>query len=90
MKISYKHLLLTISFIVLSCIFNTIKADPPAPPPPGGHGGGGNQPPVGAPIDGGLGILLAMGAAYGGKKLHKARKDRKKTEESSEDKHHEQ
>ena len=90
MKISYKHLLLTISIIIMSFIFNTSQADPPAPPPPGGHGGGGNQPPVGAPIDGGLGILLAMGAAYGGKKLHKARKDRKKTEESSEDKHHEQ
>ena len=41
------------------------------------HGGG----PVGAPIDGGLGILLAMGAAYGGKKLYKARQDKKKEAE---------
>ena len=53
-------------------------ADPPDPPPmPGNHGQNG-APPVGAPIDGGLGILLALGATYGGKKLwtayHKGRK----------------
>lgn len=90
MKISYKHLLLAIFFIVLSFVFNTSKADPPPPPPPGGHGSGGNQPPVGAPIDGGLGILIAMGAAYGGKKLYTAKKDKKKTEESSEDTLYEQ
>jgi len=58
-----------------------VKADPPPPPPPGTHGSGGNQPPAGAPIDGGLGILLAMGAAYGGKKLYKSRKDKNKAEE---------
>jgi len=47
-------------------------AYPQNPPPmPGGHGQNG-APPVGAPIDGGLGILLAMGAAYGGKKLYTA------------------
>ena len=47
---------------------------PPAPPGNPSTGGGGGGGPVGAPIDGGLGILLAMGAAYGGKKLYKARK----------------
>lgn len=49
-------------------------ADPPPPPTGGGSGGhnlGGNQ---GAPIDGGLGILLALGAGYGGLKFYKARK----------------
>ena len=47
---------------------------PDAPPPPSEHGAGGNQEPVGAPIDGGLGILLVMGAVYGGKKLIQSRK----------------
>ena len=43
-------------------------ADSPDPPPmPGGHGQNGNSP-VGAPIDGGLGILLALGATYGSRK----------------------
>lgn len=45
------------------------------PPPPGGHGSDQNEPASGgggAPIGGGLGILLAMGAAYGGRKIYKA------------------
>lgn len=45
------------------------NGDPP--PPPGEHGQNGNQPPGGgAPITGGIGILLALGAAYGGKKVY--------------------
>jgi len=47
------------------------KDDPP-PPPGGGHGGGGNQ--MGAPIDGGLSILLALGACYGGRRIYTLRK----------------
>ena len=49
-------------------------SDPPLPPPPPGGGGpGGSGTPVGAPIDGGMGILLALGLAYGGKKLYTMR-----------------
>ena len=55
-------------------ISDAVYADPPAPPPPGGHGESTNQEPAGAPIDGGLGILLAMGAGYGGFKLYKNKK----------------
>ena len=52
-------------------------AQAPAPPPmPGNHGQNGT-PPVGAPIDGGLGILLALGVTYGGKKAYQAWKKRK-------------
>lgn len=52
-----------------------LLADPPDPPPlPGTHGQNGDAP-VGAPIDGGVGILLALGAAYGGVRLWKGRKD---------------
>ena len=48
---------------------NQIFAQAP-PPPPSGHGSGGNQPAGGgAPIEGGIGLMLAMGAAWGGKKL---------------------
>lgn len=57
-----------------------ISALAQAPPPPPGNprtGGGGSDGPVGAPIDGGLGILLALGAAYGGKRLLKTRKKTK-------------
>ena len=60
------------------CLSMAVMADGPPPPPgnPGSGGGGGG--PVGAPIDGGLGILLAMGVAYGGRKFYQARKSKKK------------
>ena len=44
-------------------------------PPPSGNGLNGNQPGGGAPIDGGLSILLAMGAAYGASKLYKLKEE---------------
>ena len=69
------RLLLIAAFALM--IFSTIDlllADPPAPPSvPGGHGYGDNIP-AGAPIDGGLGILLALGLGYGAKLLLKAGK----------------
>ena len=50
----------------------------PPPPPGGGHGQTGNQPVGGggAPIGGGIAILLSLGAAWGGKKVYQAYKDR--------------
>ncbi len=42
------------------------------PPPPSGHGEDGDQQP--APIGSGLVILMALGAAYGAKKVYDARK----------------
>ena len=54
-------------------------ADPPDPPPmPGSHGQNGNVP-VGAPIDGGLGILLALGATYGCRKAWMLWKEKRGT-----------
>lgn len=54
------------------------------PPHPGGSGSGGASPvgapgsaPVsggGAPVDGGLSILLAMGTLYGGRKIYQWKK----------------
>jgi hypothetical protein len=70
-----------VSFFALLPILS--MAQPPHPNSPA-IGGGGNTPntggqtnaPVGggAPIDGGLSILLAMGAFYGAKKVYQIRK----------------
>lgn len=80
---SFKKLLLTFTFLVASLFMFSAMADEPMdnppPPPGGGHGGGGNS--QGAPIDGGLGILLALGAGYGAKKLYKARQEKKEEDQ---------
>ncbi|MCF8334801.1 MAG: hypothetical protein K9I47_11680 [Bacteroidales bacterium] len=44
------------------------------PPPPESHGETTDQAPRGAPIGGGVAMLIAMGAAYGGKKYYDYRK----------------
>ncbi|MEI7724644.1 MAG: signal peptidase [Bacteroidota bacterium] len=76
-----RKLLLTLTFLFTSMfIFNGMADEPldnPPPPPGGGHGGGGNS--QGAPIDGGLSILLVLGAGYGAKKLYKSRKEKRET-----------
>jgi hypothetical protein len=60
---------------------STVWADfPPPPPMPGeGHGSLNDQPagPIGGPIDGGLSIMLVLGAMYGGQKLYKTVKEEK-------------
>jgi len=67
--------LLAIVTILLFFILPMISlADGPPPPPPGGGGPGGGGTPVGAPIDGGLGILLALGLGYGAFKIYKVKK----------------
>ena len=82
---SLRKFLLTLVFLFASMFMIHAIADEPldAPPPPpgGGHGGGGNQ--QGAPIDGGLGILMALGAGYGTWKLYKSRKAEKEAEEAT-------
>jgi len=66
---------LKILFITVVVFFSiSVLAQAPPPPPGNPSGGGGGGGPVGAPIDGGLGILLALGAGYGGLKLYRARK----------------
>ena len=68
-----KKILTLISLILFFVLPLLTIADPPPPPGSGGSSPSGQQP-VGAPIDGGLGILLALGLGYGGKKLYDARK----------------
>ncbi len=80
-----RKLLLTLAFLFTSMfMLNTFADEPldnPPPPPGGGHGGGGNT----APIDGGLGILMALGAGYGSFRLYKSRKAEKKAEKEAEE-----
>ena len=72
------------SIISLSIIFalamtakQTLAQHGP-PQPPGGHGSQQNQSPGGgAPIGSGLGILLTLGLAYGGRKTYKVWKEKK-------------
>ena len=61
------------SFILIGCTFSQV------PDPTSNHGSDGD-PPLGngAPIGGGLFILLGLGAAYGGVKIKKLYQLRKK------------
>jgi hypothetical protein len=67
------RILLVLAIVSLSTMVT--MADPPGPPTGGNSNpsqSGGN--PVGAPLDGGLSLLLiGLGAAYGGKKLFKSK-----------------
>lgn len=59
------------AFILAGPLF--MMAQTPPHPNGGGGPGGGNTPVGGgAPIGGGLVIMMALGAAYGSKKLYKA------------------
>jgi hypothetical protein len=71
-----------ISKIVLFATFTLLPglltfADPPNPPGPGGNPVTGGGTPVGAPIDDGMTILLALGIGYGVYKLYEIRKKSK-------------
>lgn len=71
MKTALKNLVILGVFLLISGI--SFGQQPP--PPPGGHGFGNNRPPRETPLGSGLGILVALGLAYGGKKAYDARKD---------------
>lgn len=63
-------------FLFSLMVTSLVHSQPP--PPPGGGGtsdtrAGSNQ--TGAPIGGGLFILLGLAAAYGGRKLYQLRKE---------------
>jgi hypothetical protein len=78
-----KKKLLNIALLSVFLIASQILlAQGPPPPSGGGHGAGGNEAAGGgAPIGGGLGILLTLGAAYGGKKLYNWNQQNQKLEE---------
>ena len=81
-----KNIIKSLAFvsILALAIFITkpVKAENPPPPPPGtGNAGNQGPGPAGGPIDGGLGILLALGAGYGAKKLYKLKKEKEEVPE---------
>ena len=66
-----KKQIITFAFTIIFTLFayNGFSQGPP-PPPGTGHGQTGNQNGGSAPVGGGMFILLALGSAYGGKKLY--------------------
>lgn len=82
MKTILNNLLKTIAILLILGIAHTGIAQDSPPPPPGGSTGqsdgtgGADGDRNGAPIGGGLFILLALGAAYGGKKIYDMRKEK--------------
>lgn len=73
-------ILRTLAIAAFLLIGNGIIAQPP--PPPDQHGGSGNAPASGGSgsLTGGIGILMALGAAYGGRKVYKAFKNQDELE----------
>jgi hypothetical protein len=74
--VTRKTIFITAFFLLLEVFITdgVFGQVPPPPPPPNsgtnnGHNLGGNQGAPGAPIGGGLGILLVLGAIYTGKKV---------------------
>lgn len=57
--------------LVVFVFLNSIALAAPPPPP---NAGPGCWPPPCVPIDGGITLLMAAGAAYGVKKLYNSRK----------------
>ena len=68
-KITFITIMLAGLFLV-----NELSAQPPRPPLHAGQGDGGVPIGGSAPIDGGLSIFLALGAAYGFKKANLLKK----------------
>ena len=72
-----------IVFLLLFMMAFSVRlyAEDPPPPPNGGGTpvGSGGTPVGGAPLDGGIGILLMLGAGYGGVQLFSAIRSRSRT-----------
>jgi hypothetical protein len=75
MKKFIRSFVLLFTVCLLSLSFSSVCADPTDPPPVPDHGQNGGDP-VGAPIDGGVGILLLMGAGYAARKLYSVKKEK--------------
>lgn len=78
MKKVLRHTLSILIVLIFICLSNSSYSQPPPPPTSeGGSGTGGTSGErTGAPIGGGLFILLGLGVAYAGKKLYDLRKEK--------------
>lgn len=76
-----KTLITILLCIAFSIITTETTAQGPGAPPPPDHGTSGNQSQGGrgAPIGGGLFILLGLGGAFGGYKGYKLYQEKKKS-----------
>lgn len=59
--------------------FVSVAVNAQAPPPPPDAGGAGGSTPMGgsAPLDGGLGLLIALGIGFGTKKVYALKSEKK-------------
>jgi len=74
MKYIKKGLVLVVTILSLSFPLSLFSQAPP--PPPADHGTSGNQAPGGgAPIGGGVLILMGLGAVYGARKYYQSSKE---------------
>ncbi len=69
-------------YLLLFVLFSSVLFAQTPPHPGGGSGNppGSGDPPVGAPVDGSIAILLVLAAGYTGKKVYNARKRKKEVE----------
>ncbi len=75
-----KNIPIKLKFIVFLLFLFLVKIQLTAQPlPPLTHGTSGDQA-DGAPLDGGISLLLLLSAAYGSKRIHQFRKEKKKTQ----------
>lgn len=78
MKNIISRIFFTVTIVLLTAI--SLIAQPPPPPPPPGGGG---ATPVGAPIYGGLIIILALAGVYAGLVVYRIYKQQKSLKEAS-------
>ncbi len=78
-----KKIVLTLTitlFLILPFIGMAQGSLPNNPPGPGGgagHGSNNDQPGGGAPIDGGITMLMVLGASLAGRKVYQYKKNKK-------------
>ena len=72
MKNTINNIIKTFAILLLVGTAYTVSAQPP-PPPGSNDNNDGNKLDGGAPISGGLYILLGLGVAYGGRKVYDLR-----------------
>lgn len=73
MKTIIKISIISFVFSLIFLLPLGLSADPPDMP--GSHGTDGDAPGGGAPIGSGIIMLVALSAAYGGKKTYQLKKD---------------
>ena len=77
MKNIINNIIKTFAILLLVGAAYTVSAQPPPPPNGSNDNNDGNKLDGGAPISGGVFILLGLGLVYGGKKVYNMRQQEK-------------